>query len=225
MEQAFKNISACQLMDCGCMDYKQTYAIQKKCVEETLQGADPTIMICEHPLVLTMGRLSKEENILCSQDTLQKRNIEVIRVDRGGQVTLHAPGQMMVYPILDLRKYKKDLKYYFRILEQVGIDLLNCFDILGSRLSGKTGVFVGDKKLISIGIGIRKWISFHGMAINVNTDLELFSMIKPCGLDVSMTSMSQIKQRQIHMSEVKTRLIDCFCRRFGLVIQQEVGVK
>ena len=142
----------------------------------------------------------------------------VHHIDRGGDITLHAPGQLVVYPILDLTNFGKDLRSYLRQLEQVAIDLLGDFDIVASRFSGQTGVWTGKKKIESIGIGVRKWISFHGLAVNVNTDLKLFSMIKPCGLDVEMTSMSQMNKKSIDIEEVKERIVASFCDNFNLNI-------
>jgi lipoate-protein ligase B len=119
-------------------------------------------------------------------------------------VTLHAPGQLVIYPILDLRIRGKDLKRYLFLLEQVAIDFLREFDILADRILGKTGAWVGDHKVASIGIGVKKWVSFHGLAINLNTDLKLFELIKPCGLDVEMTSVAHLRKAPVDLSAAKT---------------------
>jgi lipoate-protein ligase B len=147
---------------------------------------------------------------------LVKQGVGIHHIDRGGEITLHAPGQLVVYPILNLVNFGKDLRRYFYQLEQVAIDLLGGFDIVASRVSGKTGVWIEEKKIASVGIGVRKWISFHGLAINVDTDLNLFSMIKPCGLDVEMTSISGIKKSPVSMGEVKKRFVEHFYRNFQL---------
>lgn len=207
----------CKVLDLGIIDYNEAYVLQKKYVEEISNGSDQMLVICEHPTVLTMGRLAKEENVLLSKNSLMDRGIEVFNIDRGGDVTLHAKGQIVAYPLLDLSNYEKDLRKYLYKLEQVVIDLLSGFDIVASRLSGKTGAWVGDKKIASIGIGVRKWVSFHGLALNVNTDLKEFDMINPCGLGVSMTSVSEVLGSDIEISKVKQKLIDCFCDQFGLI--------
>ena len=213
-----QEITSCRVKDLGLIDYKRAYILQKECVDELLGGGFQSLLLCEHPVVLTLGRLADEKNNLISEDELIKRGIKVHHIDRGGDITLHAPGQLVIYPILNLTDFGKDLRRYLHRLEQVAIDLLGDFDIVGSRVSGQTGVWTGERKIASIGIGVRKWISFHGLAINVNMDLDLFSMIKPCGLDVEMTSISEIKKKTVHMQKVKERIVDHFCRNFQLDI-------
>ena len=213
-----KENTSCQVKDLGTIDYGKAYALQKDYVNTLVQEGMQTLILCEHPPTLTLGRSSDEKHILISQEELDKRNVSVHHIDRGGDITLHAPGQLVVYPILDLANFGKDLRSYLRRLEQVAIDLLSGFDIVASRFSGQTGVWTGKKKIASIGIGVRKWISFHGLAVNVNTDLNLFSMIKPCGLDVEMTSMSQMIKRVIDIEEVKKKIVASFCSNFSLNI-------
>jgi len=208
--------TACEIRDLGLIGYTEAYALQKQYVDELLQGGPQALLLCEHPPVLTLGRLANEKHLLISKEEMLKRGVSAHTIDRGGEVTLHSPGQLVIYPILDLTNFGKNLRSYLRQLEQVAIDLLEGFDIVASRFPGQTGVWVGEQKVASIGIGVRKWISFHGLAINVNTDLELFSMIKPCGLDVEMTSMSAGKGQAIDMEEVKKKMIDCFCKIFWL---------
>jgi len=206
--------------DLGCVEYLEAYKIQKKYVERAHQGESAWLLLCEHPEVLTLGRLGQEENVLVSKDELDRRQVKLENIDRGGDITLHSPGQLVVYPILDLRCFGKDLHDFMRKLEQVAIDLLEDFDIVADRFSGRTGVWVGRKKIVSIGIGVQKWISFHGMAINVNTDLKLFSMIKPCGLEVKMTSMEEIQRKNIDIKMVKESLIKHFTQQFQMEQKQ-----
>jgi lipoate-protein ligase B len=208
--------TACCVKDLGLIDYKQAYVLQKQHVAEVLSGGPQTFLLCEHPAVLTLGRLADEKNMLIDQRELVKQRIDVYHIDRGGDITLHAPGQLVIYPILDLGNFGKDLRRYLHQLEQVAIDLLGGFDIVASRFSGQTGVWAGEKKIASVGIGVRKWIAFHGLAINVNIDLNLFSMIKPCGLDVEMTSIDAMAKGTIQMAEVKGQMIDHFFRNFRL---------
>jgi len=215
---AIKENTACQVKDLGVLDYTEAYALQRDYVNALVQGGMQTLLLCEHPPTLTLGRSTDEKHLLISQKELDERNVSVHHIDRGGDITLHAPGQLVVYPILDLANFGKDLRTYLNQLEQVAIDLLSDFGIVANRFPGQTGVWTGKKKIASIGIGVRKWVSFHGLAVNVNTDLKLFSMIKPCGLDVQMTSMSAIKEEVMDIKDVKEKIIASFCNNFVLNI-------
>ena len=207
----------CRIRDLGLIDYEQAYNEQKRHVDAVLAGGPQAILLCEHPAILTLGRLADDRHILFPREYLEERGIGVRAIDRGGDITLHAPGQLVIYPILNLAEHEKDLHFYMHRLEQVAIDLLDRFGIVANRISGNTGVWVGEQKIASIGIGVRKWITYHGLAVNVNTDLDLFSVIKPCGLDVTMTSMARIKENQMDMKQVKEKIVDCFYRNFHLV--------
>ncbi len=203
------------IQDCGWIAYPEAYERQKALVEKVRKGREDIVLLCEHPAVVTCGRLTDQRNILVDRRELSRRGVEVYAVDRGGDVTAHGPGQLVIYPIMDLRRHGKDLRGFLRKLEQVAIDLLREFDIVAKRSLGRTGVWVGQKKIVSIGVGVRKWIAFHGLALNVNTDLSVFSVIRPCGLDVTMTSMREILQRPVSMRDVKKQLAGCLERAFG----------
>ncbi len=177
--------------DWGLIDYSLAYERQKKYVHSVIMGRADHLIFCEHPAVLTLGRMTKPENLLCSHLGIEARGVVIREVDRGGDVTLHAPGQLVIYPIFNLNKRKRDLKIYVARLEQVAIDLLKDFGILAISIPGQRGVFVGDDKIVSIGVGVRQWVTYHGLGVNVNTDLSLFDLIKPCGLNVRMTSMQK----------------------------------
>jgi len=206
----------CEVIDLGLIGYDEAYALQKEYVGRIIGGEPQKLLICEHPPVITKGRMTDEANLLFSEEDISRRGVKLCSIDRGGDITLHAPGQLVAYPLLNLENFEKDLHKYIHALEDVGIDLLNQFDILTQRNNLNTGLWVDMKKIMSIGIGVRKWVTFHGIGLNVNTDLSLFSLIKPCGLDVNMTSMEQIKGRKLKMPSVKSRLIDCFEKRFHL---------
>ena len=178
--------------DWGVIDYLEGYERQRKLVDEVIAGAAGRLIFCEHPPVLTLGRMTKEDSLLYTREAIEELGIQVHTIDRGGDVTLHAPGQMVVYVILDLDRYGRHLKVYLEKLEQVAVDLLKDFGILAISIPGKRGVFVGPEKIASIGVGVRKWVTYHGIGINVNTDLTLFRLIRPCGLDVRMTSIQKI---------------------------------
>lgn len=194
--------------------HEEAYQIQQHRLRDVLDGKPPSLLLCEHPLVITTGRSTKEGNILFSPEQLQKQGGRVVIIDRGGDVTLHAPGQLVIYPIMDLRKTGKDLKLYLNKLEQVTIDLLASFGIVAGRFLSRTGVWVKEKKIASIGIGVKKWVAYHGIGLNVTTDLQLFSLIRPCGMDVVMTSMSQELGQVISMSDVKKEFVSQFQKHF-----------
>jgi len=189
--------------------------LQKKAAAEVMAGGPERIFLCEHPAVLTLGRMSDQQYILASRDELAQRKIEIVSIDRGGEVTLHAPGQLVVYPILDLKKHGKDLKQYMHQLEEIAIKFLQNYGISSSRNPGKTGVWVGAKKIVSIGVGVKKWVTFHGMAININTDLDLFSLINPCGLSVTMTSVEKIQGQSVDFQKAKRDFATIFLQHFA----------
>jgi lipoate-protein ligase B len=208
-----------QVLDLGTIDYAQAYPLQKSHVQQVLSQGIQTLLLCEHPPVITLGRLADEKNLLVSSHLIKERGVSLYPIDRGGDITLHAPGQLVVYPIFDLRHYGKDLHLFLHKLEQVIIDLLADFGIVAGRQSGRTGVWYQDQKIASLGIGVRQWVSYHGFAVNINTDLNLFSLIKPCGLDVSMTSMAKIKGRIYPMEEIKEKVIQQMTQHFNLQTQ------
>lgn len=203
-----------EIKDLGLIDYRQAYTLQKELVDDVCQGGSDKLLLCEHPAILTLGRSAHRNNIFMSEKDLKDRGIDILDVDRGGDITLHAPGQLVAYPIINLANFNKDLKVYLNKLEQVAIDLLSEFDIVASRFSGRTGAWIQEKKIASIGIGVRKWVSFHGIGLNINTDLGLFSLIRPCGLNVNMTSLAFEKNRKIEMECVKNSFIKHFQNEF-----------
>ena len=196
--------------DWGLIDCAEGFERQKACVQGVIDGAEDRLILCEHPPVLTLGRMTNPGSLLYQRQDIEARGVKIIKVDRGGDVTLHAPGQLIVYPIFNLNKKGKDLKAYMERMEELAVDLLENFGILAISISGKRGVFVGVDKIISIGVGVRKWVTYHGLGINVNTDLSLFNLIKPCGLDVRMTSMQKLKGHAVAMQDVKTKVVELF---------------
>jgi lipoate-protein ligase B len=207
---------SCVVEDWGLVDYAQAYQRQKDLVSRVIAGDNQRLIFCEHPAVLTLGRMTKPENILWPKEEIEARGVAIIPIDRGGDITLHAPGQLVVYPIFNLNEYGHDLKAFFEKLEYVVIDLLKEFDILAVSLDGQRGVWAGREKIASMGIGVRKWVSYHGIGLNVNTDLKLFSMIRPCGLDVSMTSVAKLRGASVDMDGVKSKMVKNFVKHFDL---------
>lgn len=212
-------MSSIKLEDWGLIDYEQAYQRQKDIVQEVLKGGCERLVFCEHPAVLTLGRMTKQESLLYTKEEIIQKGVGVYSIDRGGDITLHAQGQLIVYPILDLNNFGRDLKDFMQKLEQVAVDFLKDFGILAISIPGKRGVFVSRDKIISMGIGVKKWVCFHGVGINVNTDLNLFLLIKPCGLDVQMTSIQKQLGRQISMDQVKISWINHFQRVFKVGIE------
>ncbi len=213
----------CSVQDLGLIGYQEAFRFQNECVEAVRRGGTERLLLCEHPPVLTLGRSSREGNVFASSRDLAERGIEVVPVNRGGDVTLHAPGQLVAYPIIDLKRGKKDLREYLFKLEQVTIDLLRDFDIMTCRIPGRTGVWSGSEKLASIGVGVRHWVTFHGLGLNIHTDLSLFSLIRPCGLDVRMTSMEKISGQPVDKAAVKKGLIRSFLRQFSFEQDERVS--
>jgi lipoyl(octanoyl) transferase len=213
-------MSDCELHQLGRMSYAEAFAVQRDLVEKRKQGAIPDqLLFVEHPHVITMGRNGRASNLLASEETLRRAGVEFYETDRGGDVTYHGPGQIVAYPIFDLRQWKRDVVAYLRALEQVIIDGLATFGITGGRVAGATGVWVGDAKIAAIGVHISRWVTSHGFALNVRTDLDYFRYIIPCGLTRPVTSMLALGCHA-SMEEVTEALIREFPRQFGSVIKQ-----
>lgn len=204
------------IIDLGFIDYEKAYKVQKEFVKlRKLSEIGDSLLVAEHPAVFTIGRTGKIENLLVADDFLKEHCIKILRVDRGGDITFHGPGQIVLYPIIDLKSRKTDLHEYLRGLEEVAITFLAEYAVTGRRVIGKTGVWIGDKKIASIGVGATGWVTYHGMSFNVNADLSFFSMINPCGLsNCRVTNLSEELQRFVPLSEVKEKIIRQFVNIF-----------
>lgn len=197
--------------DLGLIDLNEACDYQKKVLNEIKTNKrDSVLILCRHNPVITVGRQGKDENILC-----KKENIPVIKVERGGDVTYHGPGQLTVYPVFDLNRQKKDIHLFLRKLEGIVMSLLSGLGVEAQRIPGKTGVWAGNKKICSIGISVRNWITFHGLSLNVkNCDMAGFKLIRPCGMDITMTSVEEALGRDVDLDEVKYSLIYNFRREY-----------
>jgi lipoyl(octanoyl) transferase len=210
----------CELHDLGRMGYAQAFEVQRERVEKRKRGEIPDQLIfVEHPHVITMGRNGHDENLLASQEVLRRSGVEFHHTDRGGDVTYHGPGQVVGYPIFDLREWKRDVVAYVRALEQVLIDALAEFGLRGERVAGATGVWVGGAKIAAIGVHISRWVTSHGFALNVTTDLDYFRYIVPCGLTKPVTSMAALGCSATP-EEIKAEIVRQVPRQFGSVIVQ-----
>ena len=184
-----------EVIDLGTYPYEKTRALQKKIQQAVIDGeCTNVVIVCEHESVITAGRRCNQENLLITPEELQERGTKYLEVERGGDVTWHGPGQVVVYPIINLAKLKKDVHWYIRSLEEVIISALNKFGLSCQSIPEKTGVWTKDptpRKIASIGVRISRWCTLHGFAINICNSLEGFSYINPCGMtDVQMTSLT-----------------------------------
>jgi lipoyl(octanoyl) transferase len=215
----------CIVRDLGRMSYADALAIQHGIAEERKQrqGVDHLLFV-EHPHVVTLGRDGHEGNVLASKEMLRRADIELYESDRGGDVTYHGPGQIVVYPIMDLREWRRDVGAFVRGLEQVLIDALAGFGIHARRIAKLIGVWVGEgedaAKIAAIGVHLSRWVSTHGFALNVSTDLRYFDYIVPCGLTKPVTSMEALGVRE-GAEEVKSALTRCFGQVFDFEMQAE----
>lgn len=200
----------------GRLDYDQALQLQQQLLEQRERQNSDILLLLEHPPVITLGRGGRLSNLCLPETILAERGTPVVRVGRGGDVTYHGPGQLVGYPIVDLTPRGRDLHRYLRLLEETLLTTLAAFGLQGRRDPGRTGVWVGAAKIASIGIGVRRWISWHGFALNVATDLRAFDAIVPCGLTgVSMTSMEAQLGESVPLAQVQHQLIEAFSRCFA----------
>ncbi len=193
------------------VEYKEGLKLQKLYEEKSLNSKTDFLLLLEHYPVITIGKSGNNLNILFNEDALKNKGVSVYHTDRGGDVTYHGPGQLVGYPVLNLRYYKKDVKWYVKSLEEVLIKVLNEYGIKAEIIPRLIGVWVKNKKISSIGVRIRKWITTHGFALNVNNDLTPFSYIIPCGIkDVDITSMKEVLNKEIDMKTLKKNIIKEF---------------
>jgi lipoyl(octanoyl) transferase len=207
------------LRELGRTDYSTALELQRQLIAERQQGLIPDqLLLLEHPHVITLGRNGHAANLLTSPEVLDRAGIAFYPTDRGGDVTYHGPGQLVGYPILDLREWKRDVGAYVRAVEQAIIDTLADYGISAGRIPKLTGVWVDDRKIAAIGVHISRWVTSHGFALNVSTDLSYFQYIVPCGLAKPVTSMAALGVRA-SLKEVGQTL----AAHFGRVFDCEMG--
>lgn len=194
----------------GHIEYRKALNYQLRCIERRASGEIPdTLLLLTHPHVYTIGRIGSDANLLVPSESLLREGIAVERVSRGGDITYHGPGQLVGYPIVLLAR--PDVHRFIRCVEEALIDTLSGFRIEGRRIEGLTGVWVGEKKIASIGIGVRRWITYHGFALNVDTDLSYFRRIHLCGLKGrEATSVAEVTGRDLPMEEVREAVVFAF---------------
>lgn len=191
-------------LDLGIMPFGEAFAIQKDLVKKAYSGEDDFMVFVEHPHVITIGANGSTSNILVEPSVLEEKGVEVQEIDRGGDVTYHGYGQLVGYPIINLRRYRKDLHWYLDTVEDAIIGTLKHFGIDAYKDPEYPGVWVKNNKIAAVGIAVDKWVTYHGFALNVNTDLDYFKLIIPCGIrDRWVTSMMVEKGYRFKMSEIK----------------------
>jgi lipoyl(octanoyl) transferase len=231
--------SHCLTVDLGLVGYAEAYALQRRIVAARKAGAiNDVMLLCEHPHVITQGRNGKREHLLAGENVLRQKGVSLYETSRGGDITYHGPGQIVGYPILNLAAIRRDVVWYVRMLEEVMIRASSDFGVLATREAGKTGIWVAtDKnspkraqrsqsgvdaaeKLGAIGVHISRWVTSHGFAYNVSTDLRFFELIVPCGIaDRKATSLEKLLSRRVDSQEVAARLKTHFGHVFGLEMQ------
>jgi len=218
-------LKSCLQIDLGLMGYAEAWELQKRVVAARKAGLiEDVLLFCEHPHVITLGRSGKRANLLAGENVLRQKSVEYFETSRGGDITYHGPGQIVGYPILDLGAIKRDVVWYVRTLEEVMIRATADFRIAAQREEGKTGIWVGEgaakEKLAAIGIHISRWVTSHGFAYNVATDLRYFDLIVPCGIaERRATSLEKLLGRCVSLNEVKPQLAVHFGEVFGLQVR------
>ncbi len=221
-------MAAFNFNDIGLKDYKETWDLQEKLLLEIVAEKNATkkpsaknhFLLVEHPHVYTLGKSGDEKNLLAQEDFLKKIEAVFYKINRGGDITYHGPGQLVGYPIIDLENYKIGVREYIERMENAIIATLAAYGLAGGRKEGATGVWIDAghpvraRKICAIGVRVSRFVTMHGFALNVNTDMRYFSYINPCGLTFGVTSIHQELNREISMEEVKTILKDNFNKQF-----------
>ncbi len=220
-----------EFSDLGIRDYRKVWEMQQRVLEEVKQrkmqgkAVPGYLFFVEHPPVYTLGKSGKEANMLMDALQLRARCAEFIKVDRGGDITFHGPGQLVVYPVVDLESFGMGVKEYVWALEEVVIGTLGKYGLSGSRVDGATGVWLGtdtldERKICAIGVKCSRYVTMHGFALNVNTDLSYFDAIHPCGfVDKGVTSLQKELKRAVDMEEVKAEVL----RQFQSVMDMKIN--
>ena len=219
-------VKICQIIDLGLIGYAEAWTLQKRAVAARKAGAiDDVLLLCEHPHVITQGRNGKRENLLASEHVLRQKGVEFHATDRGGDITYHGPGQIVGYPILNLGAIRRDVGWYVRTLEEAMIRATAEFGVAAERVDGKTGIWVkngnAEEKLAAIGVHISRWVTSHGFAYNVSTDLRNFDLIVPCGIaDRKATSLEKLLGRNVEEKEVAPRIAKHLGELLGLEMKE-----
>jgi lipoyl(octanoyl) transferase len=212
-----------QIINTGLSDYQQIWDLQKKLFKQVVKSHSQNyLIITEHHPVITIGKSGSLNHVITDLSYLESNGIDVIEIDRGGDITFHGPGQLVGYPILDLSQFHQDVHWYLRNLEEVIIGTLKDLSIRGVRIPGLTGVWVGKKKICAIGIKVTHWVTMHGFALNISTNLDYFKHIIPCGIaDKGVTSILEEVGNNIDRKDVIMSLSNHFEKIFGIKIKKQ----
>ncbi len=210
----------------GTIDYAEAHRLQKELQRKRVGGEiGDIVLLLEHPPVLTMGRSAKGQHVLATPELLEARGIRVHEVGRGGDVTYHGPGQLVAYPIIDLKPDRKDVRKYVASLEETMIRTCADFGLAAGRVEGLNGAWIGERKVGAVGVRISRWVTMHGLALNVNSDLREFEMIVPCGIqDRGVTSLSTELGRTVHVGNVFGPLAQHFAELYDADIEWHDGL-
>jgi lipoic acid synthetase len=205
------------IRNCGLADYREVLALQQELQEQRRAGQiSDTVVVVEHPAVITLGARKSANRLLIGPGELARRGVDLVEIRRGGGATAHNPGQLVFYPILHLQELGLDVNQYVRTLEAIGIELLAESGVQSGRRKGFPGLWVGERKIASIGVRVSRFVTCHGMAINIQNDLSIFNLMVPCGLDgVQMTSVQKETGNVHDMEQIKTQLSGLLIRYFG----------
>lgn len=215
MKNSFRKLICCDL---GLIDYQEAWDLQKEFHQQRSDdNISDIIFLLEHPNTYTLGKTAHKENLIGDQKFLTQNNISVYEIDRGGDITYHGPGQLVGYPIINLNEWQKDTHKYLRSLEDVIINVCNDYGLKAGRIEHLTGVWIDERKIAAIGIRVSRWITMHGFAFNINTDLKLFNGIIPCGItDKAVTSLNkELSINEISISIIKDKVIKHFKNIFN----------
>lgn len=217
-----RNLKYCDL---GLIDYQEAWTLQKEIFELRYKNKiSDTLLLLEHPNTYTLGKVADKNNLIGSNQYLEKNQISVYDIDRGGDITYHGPGQIVGYPIINLNDWQKDTHKYLRALEEVIISSCGSYNLICNRNAKHTGVWIEDRKIAAIGIKVSRWITMHGFAFNVNTELAMFQGIVPCGItDKGVTSLEKELGAKINLSEVKALLLKKFLEIFNYGSVEEIS--
>lgn len=211
-------------MDLGEQEYQASLAVQSQIVQYRKSDRLPDcLLFVQYPHTITLGRSGKIEHLLAPGSVLVQRGVRFYETDRGGDITYHGPGQLVAYPIIDLKQHRRDIHWYLRSLEACVIETLASYGIVAGRVAGATGVWVGSEKIAAIGVRTSQWVTSHGVALNVTPDLSFFDLMIPCGLAGSgVTSMARLlRSQELSLGEVQSRFCRCFGKTFSRRLRPE----
>lgn len=219
-----KKLDYCNI---GFIDYKEAWDLQHSIFQQRVENKiNDLFLMLEHPNTYTLGKTAHRENLVGSDEYLAEKEISVYEIDRGGDITYHGPGQIVGYPIIDLKNWKQDTHLYLRTLEETIIEVCKDYGLDAGRKPEYTGVWIGERKICAIGIKISRWVTMHGFAFNVNTDLNLFNGIIPCGIkDKEVTSLSKELNTKIDIEVVKKQILEKFVKLFNYGEVNEVSLQ